>query len=74
MNDTGTTDAGIVGQRRVREENEVLAPLAAARTISVARLLAGKLAEELLDVLDFERTLLELVLSDVIFHGTEQEL
>ena len=31
-------------------------------------LLAGELAEELLDVLDFERALFEIVLGDVIFH------
>ena len=38
------------------------------------RLLARKLAEVLLDVLDFERALLELVLRDVIFHGSKREL
>ena len=31
-------------------------------------LLARELAEELLDVLDLERALLEIVLGDVIFH------
>jgi hypothetical protein len=33
-------------------------------------LLAGKLAEELLDVLNLERALLELVLLDVVFHSS----
>src|SRR4051812_36737677 len=32
------------------------------------RFLARKLAEELLDVLDLERTLFEIVLFDVVFH------
>ena len=34
------------------------------------RLLARKLAEELLDVLDLERSLFEVVLGDVVFHST----
>src|SRR4029453_12663194 len=38
------------------------------------RLLARKLAEVFFDVLDFERALLELVLRDVIFHGSKRQL
>ena len=59
--------AGIVGQRRAREQNQVRAALQAPDDFGRG-LLARKLAEELLDVLNLERALLEVVLGDVIFH------
>ena len=60
--------AWIVGQRRRREQNEVRPSLETAYDFR-GGLLAGKLAEVLLDVLNLERALLEIVLRDVIFHG-----
>src|SRR5262245_16743706 len=58
----------IVGQRRVGEQDQVRA---ADQTAGDFRrgLLARELAEELLDVLNLERALLEIVLRDVILHG-----
>ena len=60
--------SGVVGQRRGREQDEVPAPGQPADDFR-RRFLPRELAEELLDVLDLQRTLLEIVLLDVIFHG-----
>ena len=62
--------AGVVRQRRVGQQNRgARDPLSRADDLGRG-LLPRKLAEELFDVLDLERALLELVLGDVIFHGS----
>ena len=63
----------IVWQRRVGQQNEVGAALQAPDDLG-GGLLSRKLAEELFDVLNLERTLLELVLGDVIFHNRKPVL
>src|SRR5438067_196428 len=66
----GHDAAGIVGQRRRREQDEVRAPLEAADDLDRG-LLPREFAEIFLDVLNLERTLFEVVLCDSIFHGSE---
>ena len=58
----------VVRQRCVGKQDQVLAPLQPVHDLR-GGFFSGKLAEILFDVLDFERALLEIVLSDVIFHG-----
>jgi len=55
-------------KRRRRKQNEVLPSAQPANDFN-SSLFPGEFSEELFDVLDFERALLELVLSDVMFHG-----
>src|SRR5262249_38875617 len=64
----GHDAAGIVGQRRRRQQNEVRP---AAQTVDDLRraLLPRKFPEIFLDVLDLECALLEAVLRDAIPHG-----
>src|SRR5262245_53428658 len=62
--------ARIVGQRRVRHENQMRAALKAVHDFR-SRLLARKLAEVFLDVLNLQRTLLERVLRNEIFHSDQ---
>src|SRR5262245_32801923 len=60
----------VVGERRVRHENQMRAALQ-ARDDFRSRLLARKLAEVLLDVLNLQRALLERVLGNEIFHSNQ---
>ena len=64
----GNDGAAIVGQRRIREQDEMRAPVQPPHDLG-SGLLARKLTEELFDVLNLERALLELVLRDVILHS-----
>jgi hypothetical protein len=61
--------ARIVGQRRGREQDEMGAPFEPADDFGRG-FLPRKLAEVLFDVLNLERALLEIVMRDVLFHGT----
>ncbi len=61
----------IVGQRRAGEQDEVPPARQAADDFG-GSLLARKLAEELFDVLNLERALLEIVLRDVILHENQE--
>ncbi len=63
----GRDHAGIVGQRRLGDQYQVLAAAQTGRDFC-RRFLAGELAEIFLDVLDFECAGLERVLLDQIFH------
>jgi hypothetical protein len=60
--------AGLVGQRRLRHQDQGLA-VAQPRHDLVCGLLARELAEELLDVLNLERARLEGVVLDQVLHG-----
>ncbi len=65
----GDDAARVVGQRCRREQNQV--PPARQPAHDFRRgLLPRELAEELFDVLNLQRALLEIVLLDVIFHGS----
>ncbi len=71
LNDTGTIVPGSSGSVSAARAvaNRIRWRRAVSRlTISVAVFLRGKLAEELFDVLDLQRALLEIVLRDVILH------
>ena len=59
--------AGLVVERGLDHVDQVLAVLQPLDDLG-RRLLAAELAEELLDVLDFERALLERVLLDDLLH------
>jgi len=61
--------AGIVGQRGLGHQNLMIA-IGQPLDHFVGRLFSGKIEKELLDVLDLERSLLEAVLLDEVFHGT----
>src|SRR4029453_18767927 len=65
--------ARVVGQWSGRQQDQSRTTVQSAHDLG-CRLLARKLAEVFFDVLDFERALLELVLRDVIFHGSKREL
>ena len=67
LNETGTTRARVVGQRRVGEQDQMGAAVEPPHDLGRG-LLARELAEELLHVLNLQRALLEIVLGDVIFH------
>ncbi len=58
---------GIVGERCVRQQDEVIAPVEPPDDFG-GGFLARELAKELLDVLNLQRALLQIVLGDVIFH------
>ena len=64
---------GIVGERRRRDEDQMGASMQTTDDLGRG-LLARKLTEKFLDVLDLERTLLEFVLGDVIFHDRKLAL
>ena len=64
LKETGTTDPGIVRQRRARQQDEMRAALEPADDLGHG-LLPRKLAQELFDLLNLQRALLELVLGDV---------
>ncbi len=59
---------GIVGQRRIGEQDQV-SPAAQTADNLHRRLFPRKFAEVLLYVLYFQRALFELILRDVIFHS-----
>ena len=60
--------AGIVGQRGLGHQDLVIA-IGQPLNDFGRRLLPRKIEEELLDVLDLERPLLERILLDEVFHG-----
>src|SRR5690242_1965481 len=60
--------AGIVGKRRLRHEDLVIAIGQPLNDFGRC-LLPRKIEEELLDVLNLERSLLERILFDKVFHG-----
>ena len=64
--DAGTTVPGIVGKRRHRHQDEVIAVLQPPDDLG-RRLAALVLAEEFFDVLNLERALLEGILRDAMF-------
>ncbi len=59
--------AGIVGQRRVGQQNQVRPAFETPHDFG-GGLLPRELAEEFFDVLNLERALFEVVLRNVIFH------
>ena len=64
----GHDRAGVVGQRRLRHHDVVIAVGQAVDDLSRG-LLAGEIEEELLDVLNLEGALLEAVLFQEVIHG-----
>jgi hypothetical protein len=59
--------ARVVGERCIRQQDEVSAPVEPPDDFG-GGFLARELAEKLLDVLNLQRALLQILLSDVIFH------
>ena len=68
LNDTGTTVDGIVGKRGLGHQDLMIA-IRQPRDDLRRGLLAREIEEELLDVLNLERALLEPILPDEVFHG-----
>src|SRR5204862_1518767 len=66
----GDDAARVVGQGRRGQQDQVRSAGETAHDFG-GGFLARKLAEKFLDVLNLEGTLLELVLIDLIFHGSE---
>jgi hypothetical protein len=67
----GHDGTGVVGQRCFRHQNLVIA-IAETRDHFVGGFLPGKVEEELLDVLDFQCSLVEPVLLQGIFHSQKR--